>query len=444
MTQPMVSIICTVYNKEPWIEQTLSRFLEQKTNFSYEILVIDDASTDNSWQLIQSFQSEHPDVVRIFANERNEGIARTWVTVCQKARGKYIARCDGDDFWLDPLKLQKQVDLLEATPDSAWSNTDFDIYDENGDFVSSAGFESGTIPLADSYEKMLATRGFTMASTWLVERTMMLEVNEQLDLTTADDTFDLQLELFQRTTLTYLPDATVAYVINQGSDSRPRSVKEQAVRFHRLLDTQKKFVTRYPERISEKLVQELLERANNLELSLSEAVVDPEGLGFEGVTIYFSDDQSGFTETRSSSFTLRKEAQIDIRIPEGCSRIRVDLSERPNFYDLVHLECKDGQPIAVSWSNGVAFEQGYLFFESDPQLIYDLPDQIPDGIVRLSYKMSQMKNREHPDYLVKKMVTALAEVQNHLEELEAENICMKNSRRWRIPTAIINVFRRRK
>ena len=74
-----------------------------------------------------------------------------------------------------------------------------------------------------------------MASTWLVDRDLMLEVNQELDLTTSDDTFNLQLELFQRTSLAYLDEATVAYTINQGSDSRPTDFRKLERRFHKLL-----------------------------------------------------------------------------------------------------------------------------------------------------------------------------------------------------------------
>lgn len=85
---------------------------------------------------------------------------------------------------------------------------------------------------------MLATRGFTMASTWLVERDLMLEVNAELDLTTSDDTFNTQwISTFQRTELAYLPEATVAFVINQGSDSRPKDFERIAQRFNRLMET---------------------------------------------------------------------------------------------------------------------------------------------------------------------------------------------------------------
>ena len=243
---PFVSIICTVFNKEPWLKKTIDSFLAQNSDFDIEIILVDDASQDGSRQIIQEYESRYPEQIRAFYHDENQGIAKTWTSVCKEARGKYIARCDGDDFWIDSLKLQKQVDLLESRSDSKWSNSDFDIYDEHGNLISTAGFSNNTIPLADTYEKMLATRGFTMASTWLVDRELMLEVNQELDLTTSDDTFNLQLELFQRTSLAYLDEATVAYTINQGSDSRPNDFFKLEHRFNRLLKTQFEYLDKYP------------------------------------------------------------------------------------------------------------------------------------------------------------------------------------------------------
>lgn len=124
-----VSIICTNYNKGPWISEALDSFLAQQTSFDVEIIVIDDASTDHSRQILMDYQASFPDRIRLIVNEVNLGIARTWVKACLEAKGQYIARCDGDDYWTDTLKLQKQVDLLDSSPDSKWSNTDFDFVD---------------------------------------------------------------------------------------------------------------------------------------------------------------------------------------------------------------------------------------------------------------------------------------------------------------------------
>ena len=104
-----VSIICTNYNKGDWVREAMDSFLNQKTNFDFEIIIIDDASTDHSYEIIQEYQNKFPEKVRTFRNEVNLGITKTWKKICREAKGQYIARCDSDDFWTDPLKLQKQV-----------------------------------------------------------------------------------------------------------------------------------------------------------------------------------------------------------------------------------------------------------------------------------------------------------------------------------------------
>ena len=447
-TTPFVSIICTVFNKEPWLKKTIDSFLAQQTEFSIEIILVDDASTDGSRKIIADYQASHPDVIRAFYQDENLGIATTWVTICKEARGQYIARCDGDDFWIDPLKLQKQVDLLASRPDCKWSNTDFDIYDEHGNFVSKAGFANQTIPLADTYEKMLATRGFTMASTWLVDRDLMVEVNKELDLTTSDDTFNLQLELFQRTSLAYLDEATVAYTINQGSDSRPCDFRKLERRFHKLLQTQLTYLDKYPNADFKEMTKILLDRTNTYEIRLSKPMDSLSHIGMESVTIYFGDEENTYSEDRTMTKLLQKEDNFIIDIPKGTSVIRVDLSERPSYYSEVELKDTRGKLIPPVYTNGVISEGYYLFSEPDPQLIYDVE---PEEVYQLNYKMISLDNPSEPDYIGKVFTAEILDCQNRLKNLESELQATKeayntviHSRRWTIPTKILKFLRIRK
>ena len=447
-TTPFVSIICTVFNKEPWLKKTIDSFLAQKTEFLFEIILVDDASTDGSRKIIADYQASHPDLIRAFYQDENLGIAKTWVTICKEARGQYIARCDGDDFWIDPLKLQKQVDLLASKPDCKWSNTDFDIYDEHGNFVSKAGFANQTIPLADTYEKMLATRGFTMASTWLVDRDLMLEVNQELDLTTSDDTFNLQLELFQRTSLAYLDEATVAYTINQGSDSRPRDFRQLERRFHKLLQTQLDYLDRYPNADFKEMTKILLERNNTYEIHLSKPTDSLSPIGMESVTIYYGDEENTYSEDRTLTKLLQKEDCLTIEIPKGTSVIRVDLSERPSYYSDVQLKDARGDVCSPVYTNGVIVDGYYLFSEPDPQLIYDVEEE---GVYQLSYKMISVNDIAAPDYLGKVFEAEILDSRNRIKNLEADLEATKaaynsviTSRRWTIPTKILKFLRIRK
>ena len=117
-----LSVFCTAYNHEAYIAQTLDSFLRQKTDFPFEVLVTDDASTDGTTDIIRRYAEEHPDVIRFFHQEKNlysQGIHVVDAVMYPNARGEYIAYCEGDDYWTDDTKLQRQVDFLDAHPDSS-------------------------------------------------------------------------------------------------------------------------------------------------------------------------------------------------------------------------------------------------------------------------------------------------------------------------------------
>lgn len=261
-----VSIICTNYNKGDWVREAMDSFLNQKTNFDFEIIIIDDASTDHSYEIIQGYQNKFPEKVRTFRNEVNLGITRTWKKVCQEAKGQYIARCDSDDFWTDPLKLQKQVDLLDASTDSLWSNTEFDMVDLDGNLIQKDAFANKALPLIDSYEEMLVMKGMTMASTWLVDTTLMQDVSAQISDTAADDTFELQLELFKRTKISFLSDSTTVYRMNLGSDSKPMTLETAERRFTGILDSQIKYLNKYPDQDIQRISHLALVKDRDLDI----------------------------------------------------------------------------------------------------------------------------------------------------------------------------------
>ncbi len=266
-TTPHVTVICTCYNKGAWIRECLESILAQKTRFPFDVLVVDDASTDQSAAIIRAIAQEHPDTVTALFHESNQGISSTWKEVCPMAQGTWIARCDGDDYWIREDKLQLQMDELEKTG-YLWSTTDFDMVDTEGTLIEASGFERGIIPLADSYEKMIATKGFTMSSTWLARADILKECTANISSDAADDTFEVQLGLFQRTKLAYLPIAAVAYRINHGSDSKPMEPADAKRRFEGLRDSQLTYLEKYPEADMKEIARILIKRdaANDVEI----------------------------------------------------------------------------------------------------------------------------------------------------------------------------------
>ena len=82
-TTPFVSIICTVFNKEPWLKKTIDSFLAQQTEFSFEIILVDDASSDGSRSIIQDYQANYPNLIRAFYQDENKVIAKNCVSICK-------------------------------------------------------------------------------------------------------------------------------------------------------------------------------------------------------------------------------------------------------------------------------------------------------------------------------------------------------------------------
>lgn len=120
MEDIMVSIICTAYNHAKYIRDALDGFIKQKTDFAFEVLVHDDASTDGTADIIREYEKKYPDIIRPIYQTENQyskgiGIVKTYLF--PKVKGKYVAVCEGDDYWTDELKLQKQVNVLEAHPE---------------------------------------------------------------------------------------------------------------------------------------------------------------------------------------------------------------------------------------------------------------------------------------------------------------------------------------
>tara|TARA_B100000378_G_scaffold190473_1_gene154820 strand:- start:4387 stop:5283 length:897 start_codon:yes stop_codon:yes gene_type:complete len=132
---PLVSICCITYNHADFIEECLDGFLRQHTNFQFEILIHDDASTDGTSVIIEEYSKNHENLFKpIIQNENqySKGIRAINSTFnFPRAKGKYIAICEGDDYWTDPLKLQKQVDFLEENPGFSGVGTNSLVYFEN-------------------------------------------------------------------------------------------------------------------------------------------------------------------------------------------------------------------------------------------------------------------------------------------------------------------------
>ena len=219
----MVLIRCFTYNHEAYIEDALKGFVMQKTNFPFVAVVVDDASTDGTADIIRKYEKEYPDIIKgIYLKENHYSQKKKKAPYIQpwRDRCKYEALCEGDDYWIDPLKLQKQVDFLEKNPEYVLSYTNRIVVNENKKRILSnnPSGRSGNI------FKYLLFNGnpITTASTCFKIKDFqkaneILKKEDIKGLSMGD--FPLWISMTQLGKFHYLNDKTVAYRILKKSAS---------------------------------------------------------------------------------------------------------------------------------------------------------------------------------------------------------------------------------
>lgn len=157
----MVSVLCCVYNHGKILRQCLDGFVMQKTNFRFEAVVHDDASTDDSAAIIREYAEKYPDIIKPILQTENQFSKKNGAitrALNENTRGKYVAICEGDDYWTDPNKLQRQVDFLESHPEYSIcyhkvSIVNADASETKGFFPSWLPDKPATFELTDMEER---------------------------------------------------------------------------------------------------------------------------------------------------------------------------------------------------------------------------------------------------------------------------------------------------
>lgn len=130
MMEEMISVVVCTYNQQDTIARTLDSVLAQRCHVPVEIIIGEDHSTDGTLAVCRQYENRHPDIIRLLANPRNKGLQDNYFDCLLAARGRYIADVAGDDFWTDPLKLEKQVTLMQQHPEVNMVLTRWNSYDE--------------------------------------------------------------------------------------------------------------------------------------------------------------------------------------------------------------------------------------------------------------------------------------------------------------------------
>lgn len=129
---PLASICCRTYNLEKYVAESIDSFLMQETNFPFEIVIDDDCSLDGTGEIIRQYTEKFPNIIKSNLRDLNVGLRKNFLENLQRARGKYLVLCDGDDYWTDQLKVQKQVAFLEKNDEYVLTYTAMETFHEKG------------------------------------------------------------------------------------------------------------------------------------------------------------------------------------------------------------------------------------------------------------------------------------------------------------------------
>lgn len=226
--QPLVSICSLVYNHAPYLRQCLDGFVMQQTTFPFEVVIHDDASTDGSAAIIREYATRYPNIfVPIYQteNQYSQGKKVSSTFVFPRARGKYIALCEGDDYWTDPLKLQKQVDFLEANPEYGLVRTDVNRLYQETQMIDTAFFSHPPYSrIKDTYADYLVNAWFAAPCTWVFKRSLLEYVPTERFVV---GDLPLLLTIVSKERVKYINEVTSVYRILSSSASHFKTDNEQ-------------------------------------------------------------------------------------------------------------------------------------------------------------------------------------------------------------------------
>lgn len=214
--EPLVSIKCLVYNHEPYLRKCLNGFIIQKTSFKFEAIVHDDASTDGSADIIKEYAEKYPDIIKPIYEKNNlyskhhYSLTKIMNNACN---GKYIAFCEGDDYWTDPYKLQKQVDFLESNPDYGLVHTNCSC---NKEGIIKLGGNPTKISDGYVYNDLLTHKFYIATLTVCIKKELInqhekLNHQEHIKKKWKMSDYPLWLEASLHTKFKFLSDNTATY-----------------------------------------------------------------------------------------------------------------------------------------------------------------------------------------------------------------------------------------
>lgn len=216
MSEPLLTVCLITYNHAKYISQATESVLMQKTNFNYKLLIADDFSTDGTREIVLEYKSKYPNLIELILQEKNVGPGKNFLDLITTPKTKYIAYFEGDDYWTDPNKLQKQFDFLEANPEYGMVHTDADLKTEHR-IIKSWHKKNNSIFTSDDYPEILFRLNPIRTVTTVARRELINKVIDEIDIPKYDLTLWLYIGINSK--IHYLSESTSVYRIHKNSES---------------------------------------------------------------------------------------------------------------------------------------------------------------------------------------------------------------------------------
>jgi len=233
MSEPLISVKMITYNHAPYIVQAIEGVLRQNTNFPFELVIGEDCSTDGTREIVFEYEKKYPDIIRVVTSEKNVGMKKNSIRTFNACRGKYIAVCEGDDYWHRPEKLQKQADYLESHPECGLVYSSYNVYfvKEKKQIVDYFSYRKMEIPESPNIIDIIDGKGVPLTCTVMVRRNLCKEIIELDPYLHQSDHFlmgDTQMwaEMSTRAHLHYIPETLAVHNITEESATRSKDVKK--------------------------------------------------------------------------------------------------------------------------------------------------------------------------------------------------------------------------
>jgi glycosyltransferase involved in cell wall biosynthesis len=254
----MVDIAVVTYNQEKYISQAIESILNQECDLNYRIIIGDDCSTDITYEICKGYADKYPGKINLLRNRTNQGLVKNYHNVFNHCSSKYIAILEGDDYWIDPLKLQKQVNILESNESIGLVHTGSYTLYENGEMKSNHLKIPRNMLQGEIFESLLTKKNTISPMTVLFRKELLSKyVDFDYFIKNKFRTIDypLWLAISKHTKIGYISEPTAVYRFLQKSESRPGGLENIEAFYQTALISKKYYYSKFPVKgLSEKEV----------------------------------------------------------------------------------------------------------------------------------------------------------------------------------------------